>query len=132
MRGAAKAAFLPEFLNRIDEIVTFRALTADQVEAICELMVARVAERLREERGIELDFEPALVRRLAKEGFDAEYGARPLKRHVRRTLERELTRAILDGRLADCARAVARAGDDGGIHLAVEPVEEPEPAAIAA
>lgn len=132
MRGAAKAALLPEVLNRIDEIVTLRALTAEQVEAICELVVAAVAERLREERGIELDFDPELVRRLATEGFDPEYGARPLKRHVRRTLERERTRAILDGRLADGARAVARAGEDGSIHLAVAPVEEPEPAALAA
>lgn len=51
---------------------------------------------------------------------------------MRRTLERELTRAILDGRLADGARAVARAGEDGSIHLVVAPVEEPEPAALAA
>jgi ATP-dependent Clp protease ATP-binding subunit ClpC len=72
------------------------------------------------------------VRRLATEGFDAEYGARPLKRHVRRTLERELTRAILDGRLADGARAVARSGEDATIELVVEPVQEPEPAVIAA
>jgi ATP-dependent Clp protease ATP-binding subunit ClpC len=119
-------------LNRIDEIVNLRALTAEQVEAICELMVAAVAERLREERGIGLDFDPELLRRPATERFDPEYVARPLKRHVRRTLERELTRAILDGRLADGTRAVVRAGEDGSIHLAVAPVEEPEPAAHAA
>lgn len=59
-------------LNRIDEIVTFRALTAEQVEAICELMVAAVAGRLREERGIGLDFDPELLRRPATERFDPE------------------------------------------------------------
>jgi ATP-dependent Clp protease ATP-binding subunit ClpC len=123
MRGAAKSAFLPEFINRIDETVTFRPLTAGQVEEIAGLMVERVAERLQEERGIALEATPALIARLATEGFDEEYGARPLQRHVRRTLERELTRAILDGRLPDGASVTADAGDEGEITLAVEPAE---------
>ena len=127
MLGAARAAFLPEFLNRIDEIVTFRPLTPEQVEQICALLCARVADRLREERGIALEVEDALVARLAREGFDEAYGARPLKRHVRRTLERELTRAILDGRASEGARVVARAGEDGGIVLDIAPA----PAAVA-
>ncbi len=101
MRDAAKQAFLPEFLNRIDEIVVFEALTEPEVREIGELIVARIAGRLRDERGVELEVAPALVTRLAAEGFDAEFGARPLARHIRRTLERELTRAILDGRIAD-------------------------------
>jgi ATP-dependent Clp protease ATP-binding subunit ClpC len=119
MLEAAKRAFLPEFLNRIDEIVVFEALTEEQVRRIGELLCARIAERLREERGIELEVEPALVERLAREGFDAEFGARPLKRHLRRTLERELTRAILDGRIADGARVTARDGDGDAIELLV-------------
>jgi ATP-dependent Clp protease ATP-binding subunit ClpC len=113
MLAAAKSAFLPEFLNRIDEIVTFRPLDAEQVQEITGLIIDRVAQRLRTERGIELEVEPALVARLAREGFDAEYGARPLQRHVRRTLERELTRAILDGTIADGDRVVAADGPDG-------------------
>jgi ATP-dependent Clp protease ATP-binding subunit ClpC len=118
MLSAAKAAFLPEFLNRIDEIVTFQALTAEQVEEIAGKIVAGVAERLRTERGIELEVEDALVARLAREGFDEEFGARPLLRHVRRTLEKELTRAILAGELADGQSA--RASDaDGAIALTV-------------
>jgi ATP-dependent Clp protease ATP-binding subunit ClpC len=119
MLEAAKAAFLPEFLNRIDEIVTFQPLTPEQVERIAELMVGRVADRLRAERGIELEVDPALVARLAREGFDEAYGARPLQRHVRRTLEKELTRAIIDGRLADGARVRAADGPDGAIALTV-------------
>ena len=55
MEDAAKQAFLPEFINRIDEIVTFESLTPEHVERIAAQMVARVAERLRAERGIELD-----------------------------------------------------------------------------
>jgi ATP-dependent Clp protease ATP-binding subunit ClpC len=124
MRAAAKAAFLPEFLNRIDEIVTFRPLARDQVERICRLIVERVADRLRAERGIELTVDDALVARLAADGFDEEFGARPLLRHVRRTLEMELTRAILAGRLADGQRVRASVAGDG-LALAVEPAAEP-------
>jgi len=123
MLAAAKQAFLPEFLNRIDEIVLFRPLDEAQVERITAQIVARVARRLREERGIELEVDAALIARLAREGFDAEYGARPLQRHVRRTLERELTRAIVDGRLADGARVRAADGPDGTIELT--PVDRP-------
>jgi ATP-dependent Clp protease ATP-binding subunit ClpC len=101
MLGAAKAAFLPEFMNRIDEVVTFKALERQQVERITAQMVARVAERLRTERGVELTVDDALVARLAREGFDEEFGARPLQRHVRRTLEKALTRSILAGEIAD-------------------------------
>ena len=120
MLAAAKSAFLPEFLNRIDEIVTFRALDAGQVEEIAGLICLRVAERLAEQRGIVLTVEPALVARLAREGFDEAFGARPLQRHVRRTLEKELTRAILAGELPDGA-AVTALDRDGGIALELEP-----------
>jgi ATP-dependent Clp protease ATP-binding subunit ClpC len=133
MRDAAKAAFLPEFLNRIDEVVTFQALGEEQVASIARLIVGRVADRLRTERGIELTVDDALVARLAADGFDADFGARPLQRHVRRTLERELTRAILSGTLTDGAHVRATAGDDGGVALevnaAVAPLHETAAAA---
>jgi ATP-dependent Clp protease ATP-binding subunit ClpA len=115
MQAAAKEAFLPEFVNRIDEIVTFESLTPEHVERIAAQMVARVAGRLRAERGIELTVDDALVAQLARDGFDESYGARPLQRHIRRTLEKALTRAILSGELADGARVHAHAGDTGEI-----------------
>jgi ATP-dependent Clp protease ATP-binding subunit ClpC len=121
MEAAAKDAFLPEFINRIDEIVTFRALEPAQVQEIAGLMVARVAERLRTERGISLEVDPALVARLAEDGFDAELGARPLQRHVRRTLEKALTRAILAGELPDGAHVSAELDEQGEIAL-LQPV----------
>jgi ATP-dependent Clp protease ATP-binding subunit ClpC len=124
MVAAAKSVFLPEFINRIDDIVTFQPLTLEQVEQIAGLVVSRVAERLHAEHGIVLEVEPDLVAKLGREGFDEQFGARPLHRHVRRTLERELTRAILAGELQDGARVRAEIGDEG-IHLAVE---QPEPA----
>src|ERR1700753_931579 len=113
MLQAAKRAFLPEFLNRIDEIITFEPLSEQQITRIGELIVARIADRLREERGIELTIRPDLVERLSREGFDPECGARPLKRHLRRTLEKELTRAILDRTLGDGTQVVARGSDEG-------------------
>jgi ATP-dependent Clp protease ATP-binding subunit ClpC len=125
MLEAAKRAFLPEFINRIDEIVVFEALTEDQVQRIGELICQRIAERLRTERGVELEVAPELIARLAREGFDAEFGARPLKRHVRRTLEKELTRAILDGRIPEGTRIVAREGDEQTVVLDLVTAEEP-------
>ncbi len=117
MVSAAKHAFLPEFLNRIDEVVVFEPLTEDQVRDIAQLICARISDRLREERGVELEVEPELISRLAAEGFDPEFGARPLKRHIRRTLEKELTRAILDGRLTEGGHVVARDGTEHTIVL---------------
>ena len=131
MRAAAKSAFLPEFLNRIDEIVTFSPLTAEQVERIASLMCAQVADRLLEERGIVLEVSDELVARLARDGFDEEFGARPLKRHIRRTLEKALTRAILTGEIVDGATVRASASDDGIVldTIAAPAIEsEPEPA----
>jgi ATP-dependent Clp protease ATP-binding subunit ClpC len=119
MREAARAAFLPEFLNRIDEIVTFEALTPEQVEQIARLMVARIARRLGDEREIVLEVDGDLLDRLAREGFDAEFGARPLQRHLRRTLEKTITQAILEGALPDGAHVTARDDGEGGIALDV-------------
>jgi ATP-dependent Clp protease ATP-binding subunit ClpC len=128
MKAAAKSAFLPEFLNRIDELVTFEALTAEQVAEIARLMVARIARRLGDERGIVLEVDEALIARLAREGFDEEFGARPLQRHLRRTLEKAITRGILDGHVPDGAQVTAREDGEGGIALdVVEPVPAPEP-----
>jgi ATP-dependent Clp protease ATP-binding subunit ClpC len=119
MMAAVKTAFLPEFLNRIDEVVTFSSLGEEHVQRIGRMIVDRVAGRLLQERRIVLHVTDELVARLAADGFDEEFGARPLQRHVRRTLERELTRAILTGSLADGATVTAAAGDDGAVTLEV-------------
>jgi len=116
MYAAAKEAFLPEFINRIDEIVTLAALTPEQVEQIAAQMVARVGERLATERGITLHVDPGYVADLARDGFDAAYGARPLQRHIRRTLEKALTRSILAGEIADGDHVHAHA--DGALAVA--------------
>jgi ATP-dependent Clp protease ATP-binding subunit ClpC len=117
MLAAAKRAFLPEFLNRIDEVVVFEPLTEGEVGKIGELLCARIADRLREERGVELEVTPELITRLSGEGFDPEFGARPLRRHLRRTLERELTRAILDGTISDGDHVLVADSDEHEIVL---------------
>ena len=92
-------------------------------------MVDRVSARLAAERGVVLTVDEALVSRLAREGFDEEYGARPLQRHVRRTLEKALTKAILDGTLVEGTRVRAADGADGAIALHVEQEAAPLPLA---
>jgi ATP-dependent Clp protease ATP-binding subunit ClpC len=77
---------------------------------------------LEAERGIGLEVDDELIGRLARDGFDAAYGARPLLRHLRRTLEKELTRAILAGELRDGDVVRAAAAPDGAVRL--EPVRE--------
>jgi len=120
MREAAKRVFLPEFLNRIDEIVTFKSLTQEQVERIAAMIIERVGDRLLEEHGVLLEVSDELVTRLARDGFDGEFGARPLKRHVRRTLEKQLTRAILSGEIAEGGTVRASLGADGEVVLDAE------------
>jgi ATP-dependent Clp protease ATP-binding subunit ClpC len=98
-------------------VLVFEPLTEDEVRKIGELLCARIADRLREERGVELEVTPELIARLASEGFDPEFGARPLRRHLRRTLERELTRAILDGTIADGDHVLVGDSDEHEIVL---------------
>jgi ATP-dependent Clp protease ATP-binding subunit ClpC len=89
-----RQSFRPEFINRIDEIIVFRALTAEQLAEITKLLLDRLARRLRAQ-GIEVDFTDDAVELLAREGFDPEFGARPLRRTIQRLLENELSRMVL-------------------------------------
>jgi ATP-dependent Clp protease ATP-binding subunit ClpC len=89
-----KRSFRPEFINRIDEIIVFRALTDEQLVEITKLMLDRLARRLRAQR-IEVEFTDAAIKLLAREGFDPEFGARPLRRTIQRLVENELSRLVL-------------------------------------
>jgi ATP-dependent Clp protease ATP-binding subunit ClpB len=92
--------FRPEFLNRIDEVVVFEALTREQLSEIVELQLGRLRERLAERR-IELDVSDAAKELLAAEGWDPAYGARPLKRAIQRLLENPLALELLEGRFGE-------------------------------
>jgi ATP-dependent Clp protease ATP-binding subunit ClpB len=92
--------FRPEFLNRVDEIVVFTALSETQLERIVDLQLERLRSRL-EPRRIELDTSDAARKHLVKVGYDPVYGARPIKRAVQRELETPLGRRILGGEVRD-------------------------------
>jgi ATP-dependent Clp protease ATP-binding subunit ClpB len=88
--------FRPEFLNRVDEIVVFQALSEEQLARIVEIQLDRLRTRLADRR-ISLEVSEAATRHLVKVGYDPVYGARPLKRAVQRELETPLGRKILAG-----------------------------------
>ena len=91
-----RRSFRPEFINRIDEIIVFEALSDEQLLDITSLLLDRLARRLRAQR-IDVEFTDEAVRLLAHEGFDPEFGARPLRRTIQRLVENELSRMVLGG-----------------------------------
>jgi ATP-dependent Clp protease ATP-binding subunit ClpB len=120
-----RATFKPEFVNRLDEIVEFSALTREQLGEVVELQVGALTERVRE-RGVEIELTDAAKLLLAELGYDPAYGARPLRRVIQKRLIDKLAIDLLEGRLAAGDRVRVDAGDDG--ELRFERVE-PEPTA---
>ena len=109
---ALKRAFRPEFLNRIDEIIVFDALSKDQIHEIVDLMIVEVGERL-EEHGVTIELTGAAKDWLANEGYDSQYGARPLRRAIQRHIENPLSKLILAQKFSEGSHIIADAGDDG-------------------
>jgi ATP-dependent Clp protease ATP-binding subunit ClpB len=93
---AMRDHFRPEFLNRIDEIVEFRALSREQLGEIVELQLERLRGRLAD-RGLSLELTDAAKQAVAEAGWDPTYGARPLKRAIQRLLENPLALRLLEG-----------------------------------
>jgi ATP-dependent Clp protease ATP-binding subunit ClpC len=93
-----KRTFNPEFLNRIDDVIVFHALTREHMQAIVLILLQQVRDRLRAQEVI-LDIEPAAVEFLVERGFDPSLGARPLKRAIQRLLEDPLAEHILRGKV---------------------------------
>jgi ATP-dependent Clp protease ATP-binding subunit ClpC len=91
-----RQSFRPEFINRIDEIIVFRALTEAQLVDITQLLLDRLERRLRTQH-IEVEFLETALQLLAREGYDPEFGARPLARTIQRLVENELSRMVLSG-----------------------------------
>jgi ATP-dependent Clp protease ATP-binding subunit ClpC len=108
-----KQTFRPEFLNRIDEVIVFHALTQAQVELIVDLLLRHVSARI-EGQGMKLVVGDEVKAMLAREGFDKTLGARPLRRAIQRLVEDPLSEALLYGRFqtGDAIEAVL---DEGGI-----------------
>ncbi len=95
--GVVQAHFRPEFINRLDEIVVFRALDKTQIRAIARIQCAYLGKRLGE-RQLALTISDKALDLLGNIGFDPVYGARPLKRAIQQQLENPLAREILEGR----------------------------------
>ncbi|AMX84871.1 ATP-dependent Clp protease ATP-binding subunit ClpC [Geobacillus subterraneus] len=94
-----KKAFRPEFLNRIDEIIVFHSLEKDHLKQIVRLMADTLVKRLREQ-DIDLELTEAAIEKIAAEGFDPEYGARPLRRALQKHIEDRLSEELLKGTIA--------------------------------
>ncbi|WP_420363635.1 AAA family ATPase [Curtobacterium aetherium] len=119
VRELVQQAFRPEFLNRLDDMVVFQALTPDDLGQIVSLYVDRLARRLSGRR-LELAVTPDARAWLAEAGYDPAYGARPLRRLMQRQIDDQLARAILAGDVRDGDTVRVDVGADGTA-LTVEP-----------
>jgi len=106
-----RMTFRPEFLNRVDEIVVFHSLTLDEIAEIVVLQLAQVRARLAE-RKISLEVTPAATERIALEGFDPVYGARPLKRVIQREVVDRVAKSLIDGSILEGATVIVDLGDN--------------------
>jgi ATP-dependent Clp protease ATP-binding subunit ClpB len=109
--AALRQTFKPEFLNRVDDIIIFRPLGIEQIGSIVELQLGRL-RKLLADRNLTLEVTDAAKRRLAEEGFDPAFGARPLKRAIQREIQNPLALAVLEGKFTDGDRIVADVDGD--------------------
>ena len=110
--AVVRAAFRPEFLNRIDEITLFHHLERGHMDGIVAIQL-KYLEALLADRKIVLQLDEAAMAWLADKGYDPAYGARPLKRTIQRHVQNPLANLILDGTIADGETVVVTAGNDG-------------------
>jgi ATP-dependent Clp protease ATP-binding subunit ClpC len=107
-----KSTFKPEFLNRIDATIVFKALTRGEVHQIADLLMARVKSQLVEQQ-IELEVTPEAKDYLVEKGFDPTYGARPLRRTIQNLVEDPLAEGMLQGTYGPGSRVVVERTEDG-------------------
>ena len=122
--------FRPEFLNRLDDVIVFQSLTKEDLKTIIDLEMAHVRERL-EDRGLKLNVDDDAREFIIDKGFNAQYGARPLKRTIERLIEDPLSEDILRGAFKGVETVIVRLRDG---HLFFDTIRkaEPPPAAPAA
>ena len=109
--GDPKAFFKPEFINRIDDIIRFRALTEADLDRIVTIQVGHLRDRLAARR-IALDVTPSAIALIAREGYDPTFGARPLKRVIQREIGDRLATALLDGTIGEGDHVTVDVDDD--------------------
>jgi len=125
-----KRVFRPEFMNRLDAVMVFHALSKEQIRSIVELEVAKVAERLEDHR-ITLTATDQVLDQLADEGYDPDMGARPLRRVIMQKVEEPLSDRMLSGEFVDGDDVLIDLDDDCKVELkhGRRPLAQPEPAA---
>ena len=101
VRDLLKQYFRPEFLNRVDDIVVFKALQKDQVQSIAAILLERLGQRLEKQIKIKLTWTDEALQELADKGFDPQFGARPLRRLITHTVETSLSRSIIAGTIRE-------------------------------
>jgi ATP-dependent Clp protease ATP-binding subunit ClpB len=109
-----RATFRPEFLNRIDDIITFRALSIEDIRGIIGIQIGLVQKRL-QDRKINLELTDRVREYISEEGYSPVYGARPLKRALQRIIEDSLATRILEGEIAEGDDIVADLNGNGEI-----------------
>ena len=99
-RDQLRLTMRPEFLNRIDEIITFQPLTREQIADVVRLQIRKVQEIL-EPQGFKLEVTPQAIAYLAQEGYDPEFGARPVKRAIQQLVLNDLSKKLLAGEVTN-------------------------------
>ena len=120
VQDALRATFRPEFLNRIDDVITFNGLSIEAMEPIVKLQLKDVRKRLADRR-VTLDVSAAALEHLAIDGFDPVYGARPLKRLIQREVVDRIAQKIVEGKLLDRSHVLVDIDENGEYVCKVEP-----------
>jgi ATP-dependent Clp protease ATP-binding subunit ClpA len=118
--GDIKRLFTPEFRNRLDAIVSFRALDEEIILRVVDKFLLQLESQLAEKK-VEVTFSDALRKHLAKKGFDPLMGARPMQRLIQDTIRRALADELLFGRLVDGGRLSVGVDDQGEVTLDIQP-----------
>jgi len=108
-----RAAFRPEFLNRIDDIIVFNALTREHLAEIVNIQLSAVVKMLKE-RKIGLEITAAAKDRIVSEGYDPQYGARPMKRAIQRLVQDPLAHKLMNGDFAEGDMVLVDAREGAG------------------
>ncbi len=130
LMDALRRVFRPEFINRLDNVIVFRALTKEHIKRIVTLEIDKVAERLVDHE-IVLTATPAALDQLADEGYDPEMGARPLRRVIQQKVEDRLSDALLAGDFVDGDTILVDLGENNEIVLRREEKSPSEPEPVA-
>ncbi|MDQ0430785.1 ATP-dependent Clp protease ATP-binding subunit ClpC [Planomicrobium stackebrandtii] len=125
MLAELKKAFRPEFLNRVDDMIVFHSLEKENLREIVNLMTKQLVDRLKEQ-DIDLELTEAALEKVAKEGYDPEYGARPLRRSLQKHVEDRLSEELLKGTALSGQRIIFDVEDDEFIVRTKETAEAKE------